>query len=106
MNNEPKKEKATQSTNQQIHPARKVLRTVIAMGIGFIPLGTIVIRELGLESVPFFAAALGLGASITRILAYPQTAKFLEQYVPWLYESTYHGKHRIEDKEEDANMHG
>lgn len=105
VNNEQKQEKATPSTTQQIHPARAVFRTVIAMGIGFIPVGSLLIRELGLESVPFFAAALGLGAAITRVLAFPETAKFLERYAPWLHESSYRGKHRMEDKK-DGNMYG
>lgn len=105
VSNEQKQEKATPSTTQQIHPARAVFRTLIAMAIGFIPVGSLLIRELGLESVPFFAAALGLGAAITRVLAIPETAKFLDQYAPWLHESGYRGKHRTEDKE-DGNMHG
>lgn len=105
VNNEQKKEKATPSTTQQIHPARAVFRTVIAMGIGFIPVGSLLIRELGLESVPFFSAALGLGAAVTRVLAFPATAIFLDQYAPWLHESGYRGKHRMEDKE-DGNLHG
>lgn len=94
VNNEEQEQKKEPSTTQQIHPARAVFRTVIAMGIGFIPVGSLLIRELGLESVPFFAAALGLGAAITRVLAFPETAKFLNQYAPWLHEEGYTGKHR------------
>lgn len=101
VNNEQKQEKATPSTTQQIHPVRAVFRTVIAMGIGFIPVGSLLIRELGLESVPFFAAALGLGAAITRVLAFPETAKFLNQYAPWLHEEGYRGKHRKENNQHE-----
>lgn len=104
VNNEEQEEKKEPSTTQQIHPARAVLRTVVAMGIGFIPVGSLLIRELGLESVPFFAAALGLGAAITRVLAFPETAKFLNQYVPWLHEEGYRGRHRLEDKKNE-NLH-
>lgn len=98
MPNRPKE------TTQQIHPARAVFRTVIAMGIGFIPVGSLLIRELGLDSVPFFAGALGLGAAITRVLAFPATGIFLKRYAPWLHETGYTGKHRLEDRQ-DGNMH-
>lgn len=92
-------------TTQQIHPIRAVIRTTIAMGIGFIPLGSLLIRELGLDSVPFFAAALGLGAAITRVLAFPETAAFLKKYAPWLHETGYTGRHRLEDRD-NGDMHG
>lgn len=98
----PKRDK---ETTQQAHPARAVIRTTIAMGIGFIPLGSLLIRELGLDSVPFFAGALGLGAAITRVLAFPETAAFLKKYAPWLHESGYTGKRRLEDRD-DGKMHG
>lgn len=88
-------------TTQQKFPARAVIRTVIAMGIGFIPVGSLLIRELGLDSVPFFAGALGLGAAITRVLAFPETATFLKRYVPWLHEAGYSGKHRLEDRNDE-----
>lgn len=97
MPNRPKE------TTQQIHPVRAVIRTVIAMGIGFIPLGSLLIRELGLDSIPFFAGALGLGAAITRVMAFPETAAFLKKYAPWLHETGYTGKHRLEDRH-DGNM--
>lgn len=92
-------------TTQQVHPARAVVRTTFAMAIGFIPVGSLLIRELGLDSVPFFAGALGLGAAITRVLAVPETAAFLKKYAPWLHESGYAGKRRLEDKD-DGKMHG
>lgn len=74
------------------------------MGIGFIPVGSLLIRELGLDSVPFFAGALGLGAAITRVLAFPETAHFLKRYAPWLHETGYVGKHRKQDKANDENI--
>lgn len=87
-------------TTQQIHPLRAVARTTIAMAIGFIPIGSLLIRELGLDSAPFFAAALGLGAAITRVLAFPATGEFLKRYAPWLHETGgYVGKHRMEDQD-------
>lgn len=92
-------------TTQQIHPARAMVRTIFAMAIGFIPVGSMLIRELGLDSVPFFAGALGLGAAITRVLAFPETAKFLKKYAPWLHETGYTGKRRLEDKD-NGDMHG
>lgn len=98
------RETLPKESTQQIHPARAVLRTVVAMGIGFIPVGSLLIKELGLESVPFFAAALGLGAAITRVLAFPETARFLNRYAPWLHEEGYRGRHRMEDKD-NGNMY-
>lgn len=98
----PKREK---ETTQQVHPARAVFRTTFAMAIGFIPVGSMLIRELGLDSVPFFAGALGLGAAITRVLAFPETAAFLKKYAPWLHETGYMGKRRLEDKD-NGDMHG
>ena len=68
-------------------------------------MGSLLIRELGLESVPFFAGALGLGAAITRVLAFPETAAFLKKYAPWLHEEGYTGQRRLEDKN-DGDMHG
>lgn len=88
-------------TTQQIHPVRAVIRTVLAMGIGFIPVGSLLIRELGLDSIPFFAGALGLGAAITRVLAFPETAAFLKKYAPWLHETGYVGKHRMENRTDE-----
>lgn len=88
-----------EKTTQQNHPWRAMVRTAIAMAIGFIPIGSMLIRELGLDSVPFFAVALGVGAAVTRVLAMPETGKFLKKYAPWLHESADGAKHRKDDQE-------
>lgn len=92
-------EEHKEKTTQQRFPARAVFRTTIAMAIGFIPIGSMLIRELGLDSVPFFAVALGVGAAVTRVLAIPETGEFLKKYAPWLHESADGAKHREDDQE-------
>jgi len=88
---------------QTIHPWRSVLRTVIAAAIGFIPIGTDLVIQLGWDSTPFFAGFIALGGAITRVMAMPQTEAWLNKYAPWLSASQYHGQHRIEDREQDTD---
>lgn len=94
-------EENKEKTTQQRHPARAMVRTAIAMAIGFIPIGSMLIRELGLDSVPFFAVALGVGTAVTRVLAMPETGEFLKKYAPWLHESAEAAKHRKDDQESE-----
>lgn len=71
-------------TTQQLHPVRAALRTAIALAIGAIPVGTLLIRELGLDSIPFFATLLGIGSGITRVMATPAAIMFMDKWLPWL----------------------
>lgn len=64
-------------------------------------MGTLLIYELELDSIPFFAAAIGLGAAVTRVMAMPDTAVFIKKYLPWLHEEPYRGRHRKEDRDDD-----
>ena len=41
-------------------------------------------RELELDTVPFFAGAITLGITVSRVLSIPQVELFLREYVPWL----------------------
>lgn len=84
---------------QTVHPWRSVLRSAIAFSIGFIPIGTALVIQLGWDSTPFFASFLALGAAITRVMAMPQTEALLNRHAPWLSASQYHGRHRAEDNE-------
>lgn len=71
-------------STQELHPARAVARTAIALAIGAIPVGSLMIKELGLDSVPFFATMLGVGAGITRVMATPAAIMFIDRWFPWL----------------------
>lgn len=82
------------------HPWRAVARTVVAGGIAFIPIGTYMLQEANLHTVPAVAAFISLGALITRVLAMPTTERFLRDYIPWLAAAQYEGKHR-ESKKND-----
>ena len=64
-------------------------RLGLAMGaaIGFIPIGSALIRELGLDAVPFFAGALAVGAAVTRALTIPAVRRAIVEYAPWLHSS-------------------
>lgn len=81
------KEKGTNPppvSTQELHPARAVFRTAVALAIGAIPVGSLMIKELGLDSVPFFATMLGVGAGITRVMATPAAILFIDRWFPWL----------------------
>lgn len=69
---------------QVARPWRAALRTAIAGAIGFIPAGIAITRELELDTVPFFAGAVTLGITVTRVLSVPQVEMFLREYAPWL----------------------
>lgn len=71
-------------SSQELHPARAMVRTSLALAIGAIPIGSLLIKELGLDSVPFFATMLGVGAGITRVMATPVAILFLDKWAPWL----------------------
>lgn len=69
---------------QVARPWRAALRTALAGAIGFIPAGIAITRELELDTVPFFAGAVTLGITVTRVLSIPQVEIFLREYAPWL----------------------
>lgn len=70
---------------------KKRLQLAAALLVGLIPVGSGLIVELGLDAVPFFAAALAVGAAVQRALAVPAVMTFIVNYVPWL---TPPGSHR------------
>lgn len=86
---------------QTIHPWRSVARSTIAFAIGFIPIGTALVIQLGWDSTPFFAGFLAIGAAITRVMAMPVTETFLNRHLPWLSASQYAGKHRAKEMESE-----
>lgn len=69
---------------QVARPWRAALRTALAGAIGFIPAGIAITRELELDTVPFFAGAVTLGITVTRVLSIPAVEIFLREYAPWL----------------------
>lgn len=69
---------------QVIRPWRAALRTALAGAIGFIPAGIAIARELDLDTIPFFAGAITLGITVTRVLSLPSVELFLRRFAPWL----------------------
>lgn len=84
-------------SSQVKYPNRATVRTVIAAAIGILPLLPIVAKELGIESIPWVAAALAVTAGITRILANPLVAAWIEKYAPLLAPEPKAGKHSKRD---------
>lgn len=84
---------------QVARPWRAALRTALAGAIGFIPAGIAIIRELELDAAPFFAGAVTLGITVSRVMSLPPVELFLREYAPWLAaqpaESAAGGKRRL-----------
>ena len=77
-------EKRRDPPTQVARPWRAALRTAVAGAVGFIPVGIAIARELELDSVPFFAGAITLGITVSRVLSVPQVELFLREHAPWL----------------------
>ena len=69
---------------QVARPWRAALRTAVAGAVGFIPVGIAIIRELELDAAPFFAGAVSLGITVSRVLSIPAVELFLREHAPWL----------------------
>lgn len=77
-------EKHRDPPTQVARPWRAALRTAIAGAVGFIPVGIAIARELELDAVPFFAGAVTLGITVSRVLSVPEVELFLREHAPWL----------------------
>lgn len=79
---------------RRVPPSKQTVRFVVAALLGFIPIGTALMYELGLESVPAVATAITMGGAVTRVMSMDATEKWLDRYAPWL---------SAEDEEEPHN---
>jgi hypothetical protein len=63
----------TPAPTQTVHPWRATVRTVLAA----LPLLPIIAVALGVDTVPWVAAAIGFVAGITRVIAIPEVNAWL-----------------------------
>ena len=85
--------------SQVRRPWRTTVRTVIAAGVGLMPLLPDIARELDVATVPVVASTLTIVAALTRIFAIPEVDAWMDRYFPWLSadpqeQDGYIGKHR------------
>ena len=85
--------------SQVRRPWRTTVRTVIAAGVGLMPLLPDIARELDVATVPVVASTLTIVAALTRIFAIPEVDAWLDRHFPWLSadpqeQDQYIGKHR------------
>lgn len=73
----------TQPT-QTRHPWRATFRTVAAATVAFLPLLPEIVKVLGVESLPWVAAVIGVTGGVTRVLAMPGMDRWLRTWVPGL----------------------
>ncbi len=75
------------ATSTQVeHPWRTTVRTAFQMLLTLCVLLPIVLATIGVdpEVVPWAAAAIAVAAAVTRVMALPGVAAFIERYAPWL----------------------
>ena len=60
-------------------------QNIAALLVAALPVAIIAIKEFGLETMPFFAAVLGVLTALTRILDNSVTVTLLNRYAPWLF---------------------
>lgn len=87
--------------SQVRRPWRTTVRTVIAAGVGLMPLLPDIARELDVATIPVVASTLTIVAALTRIFAIPEVDAWMDRYFPWLSadpheQDQYIGQHRQE----------
>ncbi|WP_280393245.1 hypothetical protein [Nocardia wallacei] len=70
--------------SQVQHPWRATIRTVFQLIVGLATMLPILVGLLHLPSSAGLAAALGVAAAFTRIMADPRVEAALRQWLPWL----------------------
>lgn len=90
------------SATQTAHPWRATVRTAFQALIGFAAMWGLIVEAVGLDpSWQWVAASLAVTAGITRVMALPQVAAFIDVFIPWLAPApavpAYEGKHIAED---------
>ncbi len=71
-------------STQSRHPWRATARTVVQAILGLMVLLPLIAEAAGIAAVPWVAAALGVVAAVTRVLALPQVDAWLRRWLPWL----------------------
>lgn len=71
-------------STQSRHPWRATARTVVQAILGLVVLLPLIAEAAGIAAVPWVAAALGVVAAVTRVLALPQVDAWLRRWLPWL----------------------
>lgn len=66
---------------QSRHPWRATVRTVFAAIVGLALIFPVIVDHLGVASVPWVAATLGVIATVTRLLAIPVVNDWLRDHL-------------------------
>ncbi len=77
-------ELAQTAPTQTVYHWRAVVRTVVAMVLGFLPLLPEVLLGLHLDATALGVQAVAVAGSITRVLAMPDVEVWLKTWAPWL----------------------
>jgi hypothetical protein len=76
------------TTKNVAHPARRVIRGAVQFTIGLGPLLPLIYQAATnhdpAAATGLAAAALGINASVTRVMGLPGVEAFLQRWVPWL----------------------
>jgi hypothetical protein len=77
-------ETAQTAPTQTVYHWRAVVRTVVAMALGFLPLLPEVLLGLHLDGTAIGAQVIVAGAAVTRVLAMSDVEVWLKTWAPWL----------------------
>lgn len=81
---QPPGEPATDAPTQVRHPGHAVARTVFQLVIGLAAAMPTLVGLLNLPPSAGLAAAVGVAAVVTRVMAMPAVNALLALWVPWL----------------------
>lgn len=75
---------AVRGTTQVRYPWRATVRTVLAAGVGILPLLPLIVEAAGIATVPWVVGVLALAGAITRVLAVPGVEAWVRKYLGFL----------------------
>lgn len=84
-------------------PWRATFRTSLTAFVALIPLIPQIAEAANIDEIPAVASVVGLAAAISRVLALNGVEAWLDKYIPILAAEPYEGKHRKDNKSDEAN---
>ena len=84
-------------------PWRATFRTTLTAFVALIPLIPQIAEAANIDEIPAVASVVGLAAAISRVLALNGVEAWLDKYIPILAAEPYEGKHRKDNKSDEAN---
>lgn len=84
-------------------PWRATFRTTLTALIAIIPLIPQIAEAAHIDEIPAVASVIAIAAGVSRVLALNGVESWLDKYIPILAAAPYEGKHRKDNKSDEAN---